>query len=92
MPHANPSTLSAAQNTAVRDAIDGGGMRFVGLAGITGDDERMRTTVAEGDEDEDGDIWDVVSEDGGVRRLDEASVSPEARKRPRLDGVAASHG
>ena len=42
--------------------------------------------IVEENEDDDGDMWDVVSEDGGTGRVQDASTErSEARKRPRLD-------
>ncbi|KZV68288.1 hypothetical protein PENSPDRAFT_634554 [Peniophora sp. CONT] len=92
VPHANPSTLSAAQNSAVRDAIDGGGMSFVRLDGgiIGGGAGNLR--VGDPERDQDGDMWDIVSEDGGLERTEDASSErSEARKRPRLDEGSASY-
>ena len=89
IPHANPSTLSVAQNTVVRDAIDRGTMRFVRLdigAGAFGTSNEQAQAA---DRDEDGDMWDVVSEDGGMGKPEDERG--EARKRPRLDeGPSAS--
>ncbi|VDC04776.1 unnamed protein product [Peniophora sp. CBMAI 1063] len=88
VPHANPSMLSAAQNTALRDALDGGDMRFVRLD-AAGNGNVPSAAV---DMDEDNDMWDLVSENGGAGRSEDADAGQaEARKRPRLDGSSASH-